>query len=64
MCFRRVSTAAMSVRVSSWYEEVGKYQDRVASCLAIFMTSVMKIRQFKFTVSGDRLTGGHAVMMP
>ena len=47
MRFLRVNTATMSVRVSSRYEEVGKYQDGVASCLIIFITSVMIIRQFK-----------------
>jgi hypothetical protein len=37
----------MFVRVSSWYEEVGKCKERVASCRVIFTASVMKIRQFK-----------------
>jgi len=53
----------MSVRVSSWYEEVSKYQERVASCLVIFITSVMKIHQFKSCCERgeiDRRTRCHA----
>jgi len=52
----------MSVRVSSWYE-VGKYRERVATCLVIFITSVRKIHQFKSYCEGgeiERRTRCHA----